>query len=332
MYEIIPLVGIFIYICALSRYHFRHLPEEINFFEERRLEDPHLSQDLSQRQLEEPSNNFCIRGHQIPNVIFIGGMKCGTSTFASTMFNDFDWKGATLCNRTRVPYCKKEPHFFDMNNDIKIHDPRYAQLFPRCQKEQIVMDGTPANGAFLENISKMYSKEQKNELLFLKLVCNPTKRYESAWNHCVRLNYAWAHSCDRKVSIDEQAIMSMEIKDINNIGKGLYDEEMKTFRKYFPNSELILGSASYFYKNPGEFINVVLDKIGDKRVFLGKTLRIANKGPSGTKQYVKNDTKAKLRAFFTPYMEAFKNLIQNDSKLTLVPSDITKFMEFASAY
>ena len=59
---------------------------------------------------------------------------------------------------------------------------RYSKLFPKCQDPaDVVLDATPNNAAFPNRIEKFYTESQKEQLVFVKLVCDPVKRYESAW-------------------------------------------------------------------------------------------------------------------------------------------------------
>lgn len=59
---------------------------------------------------------------------------------------------------------------------------RYSRLFPKCEDPaDVVLDATPNNAAFPNRIEKFYTESQKEQLVFVKLVCDPVKRYESAW-------------------------------------------------------------------------------------------------------------------------------------------------------
>ena len=59
---------------------------------------------------------------------------------------------------------------------------RYVKLFPKCEDSaDVVFDATPNNAKYTNRIEKFYNQAQKKEIIFVKVVCDPVKRYESAW-------------------------------------------------------------------------------------------------------------------------------------------------------
>ena len=290
----------------------------------------HMSTTLNyatHRNLEKQENSFCVNGHQLPRFILLGAMKCGTTTLANLLFHKFGFKGAEFCNVAKSSFCHKEPHFYDHEGrDTTLHDSRYLKLFPKCtNNDQYIMDGTPANANFLNRISAMYTESQKNELVFLQLVCDPVKRFESAWNHCVRDGYVWDYVCRRNVTIDEE--IEHFLMHEPGLRKGYYGEILSEARRLFPTSTIITISNKYFFENEGETLNTIFKHSGVPYV---ANTNINKKANSAEVKKIKLGEKSKaiLSMHYEPHMEMLREVLSKDNKLILVPNSTNEFMKF----
>ena len=204
--------------------------------------------------------NFCVNGQRLPNVFLLGSQKCGTTTLANILWKY--WQGAENCKKELRSFCKKEPHFFDQTGQVQLHQLEYVQMFPLCKNStKNVMDATPDYAAFPDRIFKMFNEKEREQILFIKIVCDPVKRYESHWNHCVRDGFNWGNNCKRNQTIDENVreALSFNRRTIKN---GEYIAEVEKLRKYFPDNRLVLVSNTHFFQNQEIIVKEILQMAG----------------------------------------------------------------------
>eukprot|EP00493_Phyllostaurus_siculus_P010386 UN10529 len=117
-----------------------------------------------------------------------------------------------------------------------MHNENYTRLFPTCGDYQNVFDGTPENSRVSGKIAAMYDENQKENIIFIKTVCNPVKRFESAWNHICN-NNGWCYPKDESPDAHaEWAMANQETHANAQLTGGHYDDELIMLRRYFPNN------------------------------------------------------------------------------------------------
>ena len=81
---------------------------------------------------------FCVNGKQLPQLFLLGSQKCGTSSLATQLNNE--WKLAFSKNGNLGNGLGKEVHYFDKGGTEL---GRFADRFPNCGPNTLTMDGTP---------------------------------------------------------------------------------------------------------------------------------------------------------------------------------------------
>ena len=140
-----------------------------------------------ERSLSEKTHDpFCVNGHQLPALFLIGAQKCGTTSLAKQLKEQYGVStglgfkdGAGFSNR-------KEPHFFNTDTRYERGLEHYASIFPPCGQDVLTMDATPDylfGNVSLGRIARMYGPERLERTTFATLLCEPLQRAQSAFYH-----------------------------------------------------------------------------------------------------------------------------------------------------
>lgn len=120
----------------------------------------------------------------IPDIIMIGAMKAGTTSFHKLMVDKSNGK---LCNSG-----EKEKHFFNSREyaiHYKEHVTYFKNEFKNCKPGQLTMDSTPGysvNDMTVDRIQESYSSEDLAKKKFMLLLREPVARHYSEYQMMVR--------------------------------------------------------------------------------------------------------------------------------------------------
>lgn len=139
----------------------------------------------------------------VPDIIMIGAMKAGTTSFHKIMV---DKSSGKLCDSG-----EKEKHFFN-SKDYAIHYKEHVTYFKNeyknCKPGQLTMDSTPGysvNDMTVGRIQESYSSEDLAKKKFMLLLREPVARHYSEYQMMVR-------NC-----LDQNGFLELE-GEVNNKG------------------------------------------------------------------------------------------------------------------
>ena len=148
--------------------------------------------------LDAVADPFCVDGHRIPSLFLLGWAKCGTTSTAMQLQQDFGVQMPGKFNDTYFQDAGKEPHFFDTVR-VKQGLSLYASVYPECSANDttaanIALDASPSyvfSNKTLERIIKLYGAERISRSTFAAQLCDPLQRVQSAYYH---FHYSKNHS------------------------------------------------------------------------------------------------------------------------------------------
>ena len=148
----------------------------------RRLGPRLLACLLPASAVEAPSSAeslFCVNGRQLPHLLLLGAQKCGTTSFAYQLREEYSVSPALTSH--------KEVHYFD-NGGASLEG--YAEQFPPCGPDTLTFDGTPNYVAYPDSIASnlraikaAYGPARLNRTTFAMLLCDPLQRAQSFIYH-----------------------------------------------------------------------------------------------------------------------------------------------------
>jgi len=300
-----------------------------------------LNSDLTSPETQPVTSSdvkYCVNGFQLPTLFINGFQKCGTSTLTGHLqwVKDVngpcsDWKGKTCIRKS------KEAHFFDkVEGLIQFHDPRYAQKFSQCGQYDLIFDATPSNSQFPDKIKKLFSESEQKQLVFIYMLCDPVHRFESAWNHCAKMNFTWGDICVPERDVNMQAAYEIQTPK-SFVRAGLYDRWLKLVRKHFPSNLIIVVQSTYFFQHQDQVVHEILERMGYK--YLGDGVEFAEKkansleawkGPNEmAKQILTSESKEMLKQHYRASLTKLHQILQNQEgeNLYLIPENAEDFME-----
>ena len=95
---------------------------------------------------------FCHNGRQLPSLFLVGAMKCGTTSLAQQLFDEYGYSRGVKFPDSLGWSDEKEHHFFELDSRFKKGLDYYATSFPPCGEHVMTIDATP--NYFYENAHK----------------------------------------------------------------------------------------------------------------------------------------------------------------------------------
>ena len=133
-------------------------------------------------------DTFCVNGRRLPALFIVGAQKCGTTSFAKQLFEQFGFtQGISHYSNGEDadPFGGKEHHFFNKDDRVMRGLAFYATSFPdNCNAH--VIDATPNYLDAPEAASalaSLYGTERLRASTFVFLLCDPVQRAQSAFYH-----------------------------------------------------------------------------------------------------------------------------------------------------
>jgi hypothetical protein len=125
----------------------------------------------------------------LPNVLFVGAQKAGTSAIAYWLSHK---NGVCLANvlKGEPDYFNKEVHFFNRYDRFSKGLEFYAKHFEHCQNKALAMDATPDYLNWASRIHSFYEAAGEHRLENLKIMVSlrdPIARELSIYNHMLDL-------------------------------------------------------------------------------------------------------------------------------------------------
>jgi len=269
------------------------------------------------------SEPICAHGHQLPTIFIVQAQKCATSTM-NALIKKLGVVGAINCNRKKFISCEKEPHFFDHHRKFKLHDERYAKIFPKCGEYEYVIDATPNYESQASAIRKMYTNEEASQLKFIHMVCDPVKRLESAWNHCASSEFSWGDGwdCKKRNGIDKD--LMRQSKDLSNLyDLGKYGTYLNEFRTEFEDNQFILVLKEYFVKNQRKSLEVIANILG---LEMPENMEEETRNRREKKESMGEEVKETFVQYYRQHVEQMREFIMIDEHSILIPNDFDEFM------
>lgn len=140
--------------------------------------------------------NLCLRGHFVPELILIGVIKAGTTSFAADMRQNPNMLFSSGCTAQRGPgFCEdktaKEAHFFDEWRNYGID--YMARTYPKCRTDvrMVATDETPRyllDRHVPATIAKWYGPFQIR-IRFVAILREPVARFQSDFYHAKVQNW-----------------------------------------------------------------------------------------------------------------------------------------------
>ena len=187
---------------------------------------------------------------KLPNLIFPGAQKSGTSTLYKVIVQHPD-----------IYMSMKEPHFFSLHFDRGIE--YYKGLFNDADKEKYLVDMTPVY-MLLEDVPGLIKDTINNELKFVFILRNPVDRaYSSYWMKRFNLRdnidtFEEALACeDERIAGGKMSLIDYSYKT-----RGFYAKQINNYLKYFQKEQMYFMIFEDFIKDIEGECNKLFDFLG----------------------------------------------------------------------
>jgi len=197
----------------------------------------------------------------IPDFIIIGAQRCGTT-----------YLYGELTKHPRIaPALKKEVHFFDLH--YKRGVVWYRAHFPawngkRISARDFVTGEASPYYLFHPHVPKRVAKLVPNVKLIV-LLRNPVDRAYSHYHHEVRRGFeslSFQDAIDReqervvsetKRMVEDEDYCSFNHRRYSYLSRGIYVDQLKSWRNIFPKEQMLILRAEDFYHDPSSTIEQI---------------------------------------------------------------------------
>jgi hypothetical protein len=294
-----------------------------------------------------PTSKSCAHGRQVPMLNVIGGKKCGTTTFWANL-RELGVVAKYNCSAVPdLPYCgNKEPHFFDRytreEKPVQIHDKHYMAGYPKCGKYLYTANATPRNALFPDKLALFYPKEEAKNVVFVYIVCDPVRRLESDINYtCLEPHPRTGklrEQCNYKDHPDKFMVddwISRQLREgfsdraTEYKEHGRYAKVLRSYRKHFPQSKIIVIQNKFLFENQQEVMDTVLQHLHVDPVPLKNQSQWKNRSPKPFR--LSEQSRASLSAMYEPEIEDLWRFLQTDERTVYIPHN-ESFMDGFPSY
>lgn len=207
------------------------------------------------------SNNLCMHGHFVPEVIVIGGIKASTTSLCAGLrrspFILWPISGEDKVNSTKHFAAWKEGHYFDKHVEDGIS--YMISDFKECDMavRNVAVDGSArySTDPYVPKVISAWYGKQASQLKFVLILREPLARLHSHYHHSVRDGWCKLHKKFNFSRIIEK-ILKGKAKFVRRLlwsddistGSGcrdflegsLYVNQLRNYFKYFQPSQFIL--------------------------------------------------------------------------------------------
>ena len=144
---------------------------------------------------------------------------------------------------------KKEVHYFDLNYHRGIE--WYKKHFKNAtSKHKAIGEASPSYMYFEEVPERIHEVLPDVKLIFI--LRNPVDRAYSHYWHEVKLGYEWL-SFEDAIRVEKERLANEDIinrRHYSYLDRGKYIEQIKRFRKYFSNDQMLILITEELKSNP----------------------------------------------------------------------------------
>mmetsp|Transcript_26382 Transcript_26382/g.55096 ORF Transcript_26382/g.55096 Transcript_26382/m.55096 type:complete len:395 (-) Transcript_26382:101-1285(-) len=181
-------------------------------------------------------NYLTSRRPALPNVLFLGAQKSGSSSISRWLFD------GGVCHARTFPeepeYFAKEAHFFDKDDRFAQGVEFYARRFQRCidsGNTEFIMDATPDYLTYPERISEVYMNAgtaARSRLKLIVVLREPISRELSLYNHMIMYKHAGS-------TFEEHADKISHGRG-GWASTGMYVDHLKKFASFLSREQLLV--------------------------------------------------------------------------------------------
>ncbi|MFB2936406.1 sulfotransferase domain-containing protein [Aerosakkonemataceae cyanobacterium BLCC-F154] len=253
------------------------------------------------QELIDVSGENSVKGQ--PDFIIIGAQKCGTTSLYQYLIQ----------HPQILPASQKEVHFFDLNFVRGVD--WYRQQFQPVSQGLITGEASPYyifHPLVAERVYKLFP-----QVKLIALLRNPVERAISHYYHEVRLG------CEKLGLLDAIAQEFARLKEetakmladanyysynhqhYTYLSRGIYVEQLKNWRQFFPKEQLLVLPSEELYNQPNQVLNQVLEFLQ----LPSYQLTQYDKYNSGEYPEIKPEIRQQLQEYFQPYNQQLEEFL-----------------------